>query len=207
MLRRADVAAISPQVRLAQRLIAFTASRVGNAVEARWPEFDLDTDTPTWTIPRAQMKVKDRAHNHRVLLGPTIAGELQRWREATGGRGYLFAPPFGTKPTISRESIEKVYRVTLDLAGKHSVHGWRASFSTLAKEAGASRDAVELVLDHVFDSAVVRAYDRGQRLDERKVIVRWWDANLSAAQRGHPQIPFSPDTPARVLSISRTASK
>jgi len=205
VLRRADVAAISPQVRMAHRLVAFTASRIGNVVEARWPEFDLDSDTPTWTIPRAQMKVKDREFDHRVKLGPTMASELRRWREATGGRGYLFAPPFGKQLTISRESIEKVLRVTLALADKHSVHGWRASFSTLAKEAGAPRDAVELALDHVADTAIVRAYDRGLRFDDRVLIARWWDANLTAAQRGDKLIPYNTDSKP-LLSISRAAS-
>lgn len=207
VLRRVDTASISPAVRIAHRLVAFTASRIGNVVEARWSEFDLDGKIPTWTIPREQMKVKERPHDHRVLLGPTITNELRRWREATGGKGHLFPPPFGKAPTISREAIEKMYRVTLNLRGTHSVHGWRASFATLAKEAGAPRDAVELALDHVHDSAVVRAYDRGQRYDERLVMMRWWDANLSAAQRGEAPVPYAPDTDPRVLPFARTASK
>lgn len=204
VLRRAELAAISPPVRVAHRLVAYTAARIGNVVEAQWAEFDLDGATPTWTIPRAQMKVKDRPFDHRIILGPTIASELRHWRAATGGKGYLFAPPFGTQATISRESIEKVYRVTLKLRGTHSVHGWRASFATLAKEAGAPRDAVELALDHVHDNAVVRAYDRGERLDERVKIMRWWDANLTAAQRNEKEVPFTTDAPARGhLTIAR----
>lgn len=190
LLQRAEVAAISPQVRVAHRLIAFTASRISNAVEAQWPEFDLDSDTPTWTIPRAQMKVKDRDHDHRVLLSPTIANELRVWRRATGGAGYLFASPHGKQPHISREALEKVYRVTLNMAGTHSVHGWRASFSTLTKEHGFQRDAVELALDHIHDNAVVRAYDRGQRFDERLKLMMWWDAQLCAAQHGGDVLPL-----------------
>lgn len=58
VFRRADLAPISPAVRLCHRLIAFTATRVSNAVAARWDDFDLDsTPAATWTIPRAQLNM------------------------------------------------------------------------------------------------------------------------------------------------------
>jgi integrase len=109
-----------------------------------------------------------------------VRSELRAWRRKVGTEGYVFPSPTG-KTYITRESLEKVYRVTLGLAQKHSPHGWRSSFSTLAKENTFSRDCVELALDHVADTAVVRAYDRGERLEERRRLAAWWDAQLKAA--------------------------
>ena len=43
ILRRADVAGVTPGVRLAHRLIAFTGSRIGNVVSAKWRQFDLES--------------------------------------------------------------------------------------------------------------------------------------------------------------------
>lgn len=177
VLRRAELAALSPSVRLAHRLCAFTATRIGNVVEAKWSEFDLDADVPSWTIPRAKMKVRQREYDHRVLLGPTIAAELRLWQSRIGSAGYVFPSPTG-RAHITRESLEKVYRVTLGLANKHSLHGWRAAFSTLARDAEFSRDVVELTLDHIHDTAVARAYDRGERIVERKKLMEWWDAQF-----------------------------
>jgi integrase len=91
----------------------------------------------------------------------------------------------GVYKPISREAIEKVYRTTLGLKNRHSPHGWRAAFSTLAKEKGYTRDAVELALDHVHDSEVVRAYDRGARLAELIKLMKWWGAELIKAEKGH----------------------
>jgi integrase len=182
ILRRADMAMLSPAVRMAHRLIAFTGTRIGNVITAEWDEFDLG-DSPRWTIPRNKMKMKDRTHDHVVLLGPTIANELATWKAMTGGKGFVFPSPTG-REHITHESLEKVYRVTLKLDGKHSPHGWRSSFSTLAKENGFSREAVELALDHIADTAVVRAYDRGDRLQERIRLSSWWDEQLVAAQSG-----------------------
>ena len=183
VLRIFERAPVSPPVRLAHRLIAFTAVRIGNAIATEWPEFDLESDLPSWTIPRAKMKSRDRTHDHRILLGATIAGDLRTWRNITGGRGYVFASPTGRKH-ITHESIEKALRVTCGFEDRHSVHGWRASFSTLARDHGFSRDVVELALDHVVDSATVRDYDRGERLVERKKLTEWWDRSLSEAQQG-----------------------
>jgi integrase len=181
LLRRAELANLSPAVRLAHRVCAFTAQRLGNVVGARWEQFALDGDTPTWTIPRGEMKAKDRQFDHAVILSPTIAAELRQWKAVTGGRGLVFPSPTGTGTPISREAVEKVYKVTLGLRGKHSPHGWRSSFSTLARDAGFPKDAVELTLDHLHASDVVRAYDRGERLVDRKRLVTWWDAQLTGA--------------------------
>ena len=74
---------------------------------------------------------------------------------------------------ISIETVDKAYRVTLGLKDQHSPHGWRSSFSTLAREAGFAREVVELSLDHIHDSEVARAYDRGGRRPERARLMQW----------------------------------
>lgn len=183
VLRGAEAAHLSPAVRLAHRLCAFSVARISNVVAAEWSEFHLNDETPMWVIPRQKMKAKDRHHDHKIILGATITAELRSWRETKGGKGHVFPSPQGGKH-ITRESLEKVYRVTLGLGNKHSPHGWRSAFSTLARDDGFERDAVELVLDHVHDSDVVRAYDRGERLEQRKKLMAWWDAQLTQAQRG-----------------------
>jgi integrase len=195
VLRRTDGAAISPAVRLCLKLIAFTAVRVSNGVEAQWKEFDLDADVPTWTIPREQMKVsKGRPFDHTVLLGPTIAAELKHWQRVTGGRGFLFPSPHHDNEHITSEACEKFYRMTLKLRDIHSVHGWRSSFSTLANDHGFASKAVDLALDHVNESEVERAYNRpgeiGGKFEERVRMAYWWDSQLSAAQHGGTVLPL-----------------
>jgi integrase len=184
VLRRANVARLSPAVRMAHRLCAFTAARIGNVIQAEWSEFDLDTEVPLWVIPRAKMKAQDRHHDHKVILGPSIATELRTWRLLSGSKGHLFPSVSGEGQHITHESIEKAYRVTLGLKDKHSPHGWRAAFSTLARDGGFERDVVELALDHIHDNDVVRAYDRGERLDGRIRLSTWWCDQLMRAERG-----------------------
>ncbi|MHB9100121.1 MAG: tyrosine-type recombinase/integrase [Sulfuricella sp.] len=189
VLRRAEMARLSPSVRMAHRLCAYSSARIGNVVNAEWREFHLDDDQPVWIIPRAKMKVATRDIDHRIPLCPEIAAELRQWREIFGSRGFTFPSPQGGKH-IGRESIEKVYRVTLKLEGKHSPHGWRSAFSTLARDQGFARDVVELALDHAHDNDVARAYDRGERFTQRVELFNWWGEQLAAAQRGAKIIPL-----------------
>ncbi len=189
ILRRADTARLSPSVRMAHRLCAFTAARIGNVVDADWREFRLDDDLPVWVIPRAKMKVTERDIDHRIPLCPEIVSELRQWKKMIGGRGYVFPSPTGNKH-IGRESIEKVYRVTLGLAGKHSPHGWRSAFSTQARDNGFAREVVELALDHAHDNDVARAYDRGERFDQRIELLNWWGRQLTQAQQGAKILPL-----------------
>lgn len=184
IMRSAELAPLSPSVRMAHRLIAFTAERLENVVEASWVEFSLDDPTtePMWTIPRTAMKIRrGRPFDHVTILPATMASELRGWRRVTGDTGYLFPSPTGRGKHITKESLDKAYSRTLGLAGKHSPNGWRASFATLAKDEGFSRDAVELSLDHIHDNAVVRAYDRGERRVERIALAKWWDNILSGS--------------------------
>lgn len=195
ILRKAEAARLSPAVRLAHRLCAFSACRISNVVEAEWLEFHLDAEIPMWVIARRKMKARDRDHDHKIILGPTMAAELGAWRNLIGGKGFVFPSPQGGKH-ITRESLEKAYRVTLGLKDKHTPHGWRSAFSTLARDSakeeggGFERDVVELALDHIHDNDVVRAYDRGERLTQRVKLMNWWDAELVKAQRGADVVPM-----------------
>ncbi len=183
LLRAAEAARLSPSVRAAHRLLAFSATRISNVVQAEWKEFDLDADIPIWVIPRAKMKDHTRIGDHRIPLGPQITAELKQWGKLFGRKGYVFPSPTGNQ-FISRESLEKAYRVTLNMSGKHAPHGWRSAFSTLARDNGFEQDVVELALDHAHGNEVMRAYDRGERFTQRVGLYKWWGEKLTHAQNG-----------------------
>lgn len=203
VLRRAETAHLSPAVRMAHRLCAFTAMRPGNVIAAEWSEFNLEGErfvfeldasssesltVPTWRIPRSKMKVQDRKGDHLVILGPVITAELRTWHGLSGAprTGFLFPALAGKGDHITSEAMSKAYRTTMGLADKHSPHGWRAAFTTLAAAKGHNESAVEVALDHAHGDRVKLAYDRWNRMKERIEIARWWNEQLSIAQGGTP---------------------
>lgn len=198
ILKRCDVLQLSRQVWLANRLIAFTASRVGPAISATWDEFDLNDECPTWRVPRARMKVKDGNKGDFVAyLGPILAAELRAWKAATAGTGFLFTSPFAiaTKhPHIEHAALNRLYTRTLKLGGTHCPHGWRSSLRSLGAKAGFAREPLELMLDHQIGEDVERAYHRYDYATERHAIALWWEQTL-----------LSPDIDSKVLPLAKRA--
>ena len=187
VLRRAEVASISPGVRLAHRLIAYTGSRIGNVVVAKWKQFDLESQPASWRIPRSEMKVSGggRVHDHRVILPKQIASELRRWHVMQPEDGVYLFPGHQGRSHLSREALEKALRDTMGLAGRHSPHGWRSALSTRAREdTDFDAELIDLSLDHVHASDVALAYDRGQRLAKRVALMTWWGNALEFAEAG-----------------------
>jgi integrase len=104
---------------------------------------------------------------------------------------YVFPSSSVTRKYLAVEALDRAYARTLGLSGKHSPHGWRAAFRTNALEQGGfSRDATEPALDPIHDTDVVRAYDRGERLEERIRMARWWDEQLTASPKHSGVIPM-----------------
>jgi hypothetical protein len=63
----------------------------------------------------------------------------------------------------------------LEIRGRTTVHGFRASFSTWANETGAARpDVVEACLAHRETDLVRAAYNRAGFFAERAALLRAW---------------------------------
>jgi integrase len=84
------------------------------------------------------------------VLPEQIANDLRRWRGLrTMDSDFVFPGQQG-RVHLSREAVEKALRETMTLAGKHSPHGWRSAFSTLAREeTDFDGELIDLALDHV----------------------------------------------------------
>ena len=69
-----------------------------------------------------------------------------------------------------------IYR--MGYKGKATVHGFRATVSTILNEKGFRSDVIELLLAHVEKNQVNAAYNRAEYLDERRKILQWWADHL-----------------------------
>ena len=58
--------------------------------------------------------------------------------------------------------------------GRATVHGFRATASTILNEKGYRSDVIELLLAHVEKNQVRAAYNRAEYLDERREVLQWW---------------------------------
>ncbi len=160
----------SPQA-LALEFTILTAARSGEALGARWEEFDLDARV--WTIPADRMKA---GVEHRVPLS-TRAIEIVEKQAAIRSNEFLFPGQRVGRP-LSAASLR-----LLRPAGA-TVHGLRSSFRDwCGEETSLPRDVAEAALAHSTGNAVESAYRRGNSLEKRRALMEAWARFCDPGQR------------------------
>jgi integrase len=160
----------SPITRYALSLLALTAVRPGNIREARWEEFDLDA--ALWRIPGEKMKARK---DHLIPLSAQAITLLKELRELTGGFDHLFPSPVHLTQPISDGTMNKALKIMGYGAPRFTPHGFRSSFSTIAREIGGfPHEVIETQLAHATGSEVSRAYNRAQYIEQRRELMQWW---------------------------------
>src|SRR5216684_7480168 len=145
--------------------LIFTACRTNEVVEARWSE--IDRPSSTWKIPGERMKMHQ---DHVVPLSEPALAILDKMRD--GSQDDLIFP----NPDDGMFSENAMLAVLDRLGYNHvTVHGFRSTFATWAEECTDYPDGVrEAALAHKYKSETTAAYQRGQKLEKRRVLMKDW---------------------------------
>ncbi|MFA9441930.1 tyrosine-type recombinase/integrase [Uliginosibacterium sp. sgz301328] len=168
----------SIRMRVYFRLLAYLFTRPSELAGARWDEVDLEG--ATWTIPAVRMKARQV---HIIPLPHQAVTMLRELRLQTGVSGYLFPSSASGSAHIGR-STPSIMMAGLGYKGRHSPHGFRATASTLLREALFPRDLVELSLAHAPGGAVELAYMHAQWLTPRRRMMQAYADFLEGLARG-----------------------
>jgi len=197
-VERSDAAAFT---KLAHRLVALTAVRKLEGLDARWCEITEGPDGMTWTIPAERMKGRrGKKRAHVVPLAPQAADVFRAALElarSSGDKSPAVFPGGGKRGGLSRNSLNILIRRTLaagPLAGRHTVHGWRSTFYTVMKEADYRDEAaIDATLAHrpLRPSSAAAHYDSSRLIragahlqpliDRRRLATAWADQLLAEA--------------------------
>ncbi|MBN9076451.1 MAG: hypothetical protein BGN87_23615 [Rhizobiales bacterium 65-79] len=153
----------------ALRFTILTAVRTGETLGATWGEIDLEAKL--WTIPAERMKARAE---HQVPLADEVVALLDSLpRDPTGKNPHLF---LGTRvKTLSNMAMIQCLRGIREDGA--TVHGFRAAFSTWAREqTDYSPEVVEACLAHTQSDKVVAAYARTTFVDRRRALMQEWAA-------------------------------
>jgi integrase len=145
-----------------------TASRPGNALAARWSEFDRKASV--WTIAGEHMK---NGKEHKVPLSAAAIAVLDRMEKIKNGGEFVFYSPGSGRP-LSDAATGAV----LDRMGRDDIvpHGFRSTFRDWAAERGYQDAVAEAALAHTVPDAVVAAYRRTTFFELRKKMMDDWAA-------------------------------
>lgn len=172
-----------PATKAALRLLLLTALRPGELRGLRWAEVDFDA--AELRIAAERMKTKAP---HVVPLSRQAAAVLGDMRPLTGHRDLVFPSPYATGQTLSENTLNSAL-VAMGYKGRHSAHGFRSLFSTIANEHGHDADAIERQLAHKERNAVRAAYHRAEYLAGRAALMQWWADWLDGRAAGASAAP------------------
>ncbi|RWO89569.1 integrase arm-type DNA-binding domain-containing protein [Mesorhizobium sp.] len=165
---------------VASRALTFcvlTVTRQRETREATWREFDADLTT--WIIPAARYKTR---LDHRVPISKAARALLIDLGKNRDPDSLVFPGQRKGRP-LSQHAFAGL------LPGDIKPHGFRTSFVGWATKpvsksgGGFSDDMAQRCLGHLVGTEVTRAYDRDDRLDERRIMHDAWSAYLFAPNR------------------------
>lgn len=127
----------------------FTGCRRGEALNAKWEQFNLDSRT--WTKPSAETKQR---REHRVPYSTTVAEILERRRIAASGT-YIFPGSVGAP----LQEVRRTWKSACEVAGIREVriHDLRHTFASLVASSGQSLLVVGELLGH-SDAQTTKRY-------------------------------------------------
>lgn len=159
----------------ALELTILTAARTSEALEARWPEFNLDGRI--WIIPANRIKA---AKEHRVPLSDAACSILQTLTNLSTGE-LVFPGRKQGRPLSNMAMMQVLKRM-----GRNdlTVHGFRSTFRDWAAERTTfPREVAEMALDHSIGNAVEAAYRRGDLFEKRAKMMSAWAQYCSEPAR------------------------
>ncbi|HEX3919379.1 MAG TPA: integrase arm-type DNA-binding domain-containing protein [Caulobacteraceae bacterium] len=156
---------------MAARALEFailTAARTGEALGSVWGEINLADKV--WLIPAERMKGKKA---HRVPLSDVAVAILTSLKPADAEPGDFVFP--GAKPGRPLSNMAFLMLLRRMSRDDLTAHGFRSTFRDWAFEvSGFPGELAEAALAHVAGNAVVQAYQRGDALDRRRLMMTAW---------------------------------
>jgi integrase len=185
LMRAIDGYTGHPVTALALKLAPLVFVRPGELRAAEWPEFDLAN--AEWRIPAARMKM---GQPHIVPLSRQALAILRELQPLARGGRYLF-PSLRTRDRpMSNNTINAALRRLGYSSEEQTGHGFRSMASTLLNEQGFPPDVIELQLAHSERNKVRAAYNKAQRLTERRKMMQAWADYLDELREGANVVPI-----------------
>lgn len=161
--------------------------RPGEFRHAEWTEFNLDGHEPHWRIPADKMKMGEQ---HIVPLCKQALALLRELHLLTGRGKYVFPSLRGGSRPMSENTVNAALRRLSYTTDEMTGHGFRSLASTNLNEQGYHPDLIELQLAHAERNKVRAAYNKAQRLPERRKMMQSWADYLDGLRTGGNVVPL-----------------
>jgi len=174
-----------PTTAAALKLAPYVFVRPGELRQMEYSELNLDA--AEWRIPAERMKMGEP---HIVPLSTQAVEILRRMQGLTGNGRYVFPSLLSCDRPMSNNTVRNALRRLGYSNEEMTGHGFRSMASSLLNEKGWHPDLIELQLAHAERNKVRDAYNRAQRLDERRKMMQDWSDYLDRLRAGANAVPI-----------------
>jgi integrase len=188
LLRAIDGYDGQPATAAALKLAPYVFVRPGELRAAEWSEFTFDGDELTWRIPAERMKMRKP---HIVPLSRQAVAILRALQPVTSYDRYAFPAIGGGGRPLSENTLNGALRRLGYPSDQITPRGFRSIASALLNERGVSPDLIELQLAHAERNKVRVAYNRAQRLAERREMMQKWADYLDGLRASNTAVATS----------------
>ncbi|MDX9795578.1 MAG: tyrosine-type recombinase/integrase [Arcobacteraceae bacterium] len=158
----------------ALKIFPFLPLRPYNLRSLEWSEIDFNSQKIE--IPKEKMKMKVDFVLPLSSQAKNILREVEKYKSSI----YVFPSSSSNSKFISENTLNHALH-RMGYKNKHSSHGFRSMFSTIAHEKrnehGINSDVIEACLAHAEPNSVKAAYNRVEKMkyiDEKRVLMQWW---------------------------------
>jgi len=150
----------------ALEFVILTAARVSEAVNAQWDEIDFKRRL--WVVPAARMKA---GREHRIPLSDAAVKLLKAQAEKKQS-DFVFHGWRTNKPLTGAACLKLLDDMKRSAL---TVHGFRSTFRDwCAEQTNYPREIAEAALAHVISNKAEAAYQRGDLLERRRLLMQAW---------------------------------
>ena len=183
-----------PQLRARVAVAILTGLRQGEALALKWDDVHEGDARPTLRVRQSMARKrggglvvgtpKSRRSAREVPLDGLVTDALSKWREVSGGAGYVFASPAGAGILRDprRDSLD--WSMALEMAGVDHVplHGARGTLATILMARGVPDRVIADMLGHdvMVDQKHYQHSDDEQRREGAKVAAEAIEAAARA---------------------------
>lgn len=158
------------------KLIPYVFVRSENIRLMCWD--DLNLEKGIWEIPKEKMKMKVDFVCPLPFQAVNILKQIEPYSKHRSK--FVFPSPYKNDRGVSGATLSDTLN-KLGYQNKHSFHGFRSMFSTIAhelyKEHGFHSDIIESCLAHKEKNKIKAAYNRESKFkyfEEKKELIQWW---------------------------------
>ena len=150
----------------ALEMTILTTTRTKESLGAKWSEIDLDNRV--WTIPKERMKA---GVEHRVPLSDQAMKVVTKMADNKMS-DYVFPNRASGKPMSNAGMSSVLKRLErTDI----TVHGFRSTFRDyVAEKTNTPERTAEAALAHKLKDASEAAYQRGDLIEKREILMQTW---------------------------------